>query len=154
MASIVTECTPVVDPERSVALCRRPYPKYPHGCPNWGRCPTTPLRRLVRLRGCWLAVGEYDLEAHAERARRAHPDWSERALRNPRHWQQGARARLRAAIDEWLTEHPAYVVIYGPESHGLDVTETCRRAGVDLEWPTRWEDTKVVRQVALLGVAV
>lgn len=145
---MILPCTPVIDPARSVALCRQPYPGHPRGCPQWGACSVTPLRHILDLeRPTWLAVGAYDLAAHAARQRARWPAWSEAQCRNPRHWQGTARATLRRELAAWLADHPGIIAVWGPESHGLDVTSTCTSVGVELEWPA----VTVARQVVLLG---
>lgn len=130
---------PVIDPSVR-ALCKRPYPLHPRGCPNFGkdRCP--PKVRLYGdvydlARPCYAIWSAFDLGAHVERMRVAHPRWSDRQLRNCLYWQGTARKLLRKEISGFCWKKPGYDVTECPEAMGVNVTETMRRAGIVLEWP-------------------
>jgi hypothetical protein len=83
--------------------------------------------------------------------RRKHPEWSWRQLSCCLYWQGGARKRLREEVEKLLRRLGApderVVVVRCPEACGVNVTETMRRAGVDLEWPP----VIIAYQVALVG---
>ncbi|MEW6524077.1 MAG: hypothetical protein AB1445_11030 [Bacillota bacterium] len=136
------------------ALCLRPYPGHPQGCPNYGRRLTCPpgvglFDRVFDLsQPVFAVVGQFDLESHMVRMCQKHPHWTERQLRNCRYWQGTARKALRLQLASFLATHPGYSAATAPEAMGVEVTATLRRAGVELEWPVR----RVARQVALCAI--
>jgi len=149
----------LVDPvlDSSVrALCLRPYPGHPKGCPNFGKkegCPPGAPRfdwYFDMTQPVFGVVHEFDLAGHVDRMRSAHPSWSDRQLRCVRFWQSTARKAWKAGVNEFLGSHPGYSATACPEAMGVNITETMRRIGVDLEWPPE----KVARQVALCGVEI
>jgi len=77
-----------------------------------------------------------------------HPQWSERQLRCCLYWQTGPRKKLAAKVTAFLVEHEDYVADFCPEAEGVNVTQTLRLSGINLEWPPR----KIARQVAFVGV--
>lgn len=91
---------------------------------------------------------EFNLAARVERMRAANPTWSDRQLRCCLYWQSTAKKIWRVGIKELLWSHPGYSAVACPEAMGVNITETIRLAGVELEWPP----VKVTRQVALCGV--
>jgi hypothetical protein len=129
---ILTDPVEVVEHPNIQKLCRCPYPDHPEGCPNWGKkegCPPGPYYGDMFEAMARLAIVKFDFGEYLEAKREQHPDWTERALRNPRHWQ----GHLRAAMKQ-LTAGREYV-ISSPEGMGVNVTATCKRAGIILEWP-------------------
>jgi hypothetical protein len=134
-------------------LCLRPYPLHPRGCPNYAKkngCP--PLAPLFR--------GHFDLSTpifaiwnvfllgeHIKFMRSRHPAWSERQLRCCLYWQPKARKELRAEIRAFLDKHKGYRVVTCPEAMGVNVTETMRHIGENLEWPPQ----RYAYQVAIAG---
>lgn len=152
----VHRCEPVID--LSVRnLCRNPYHAHPRGCPNWGRkwCPPNApnFKKFVDMRRpIYLCVNSYDLGKHAEIARKKHPEWSERALRNLRHWQGTARKQLRDGMKKFIEKcdldlYDDIIEIHCPEAMGVNITETCKNVGIELEWPT----LSIARQVAIIA---
>jgi len=144
---------PVLDPTMR-ALCARPYEGHPRGCPNLNRkegCPgKVPLCADVFDLSRWIAFiySEFDLGAHVERMRAAHPDWSWRQLTCCLYWQGTARKALEVEISAFLGFIPkGFIVNRCPEALGVNVTETMRRAGVELQWPPT---TKTIH-VAMAG---
>ena len=144
---------PVVE-RRVQKLCTLPYPDHPHGCTNYGRkagCPPhdrTLWDVLDADRPVMVVWNDFNLAAHANRMRRKHPDWSDRQARCCLYWQGTARRQLRGRVDEVLASNCELKAVYVPEALGVDVTETMRSIGVELEWPPVF----VVRQVALVGI--
>lgn len=144
-------------------LCRRRYPLHPKGCPNYGKRPSCPPARppitdVISLdpsahRPVWLAWNEFDLAGHVARMKERHPGWSDRQAACVLYWQQTARRALRLRIKAFMKsraeeyEDPALVVVDCPEACGVNVTETARAIGLELEWPP----VRVARQVALIG---
>jgi len=149
----ILEVTPVIDyPVRG--LCVLPYGgDHPRGCPNFGKCdmcpPCAPKFDVVyHSTKCFAVVNEFDLAAHREKMRAAHPAWSERQLVNCLYWQGTARKKLRELVRAFLLEHPDYRAEETPEAMGVNVTATLRAVGIELEWPP----VQIVRQVALCAV--
>lgn len=149
MVSIVT---PVID--KSVrALCVKPYPNHPKGCPNFGqrRCcpPIAPMIfDTIDLSGPVYAIWNcFDFGAHVTAMRLAHPAWSARQCECCLYWQGKARKQLRERIIVFLREHPGLTVIACPEAQGVNVTETMKQVGINLEWPPQ----QYAYQVVLAG---
>ena len=142
--------SPVLDPSVR-GLCCRPYDLHPKGCPNFGqraKCPpAAPLFFSVydASRPVWAVVNDFDLGAHVERLRGAHPYWSDRQLRCVLYWQGGARAELARKITAALRVLPGCRAETCPEAMGVNVTATLAAEGITLEWPP----VRIARQVAL-----
>ncbi len=142
----------VIEP-RVRGMCRLPYPGHPKGCPNFNHkqgCP--PACRLFAERfdlqqPVFAIVNEFDLAAHVARMRASHPGWSQRQLECCLYWQPAARKDLAFKIRQFLFGHPGYTADTCPEAGGVNVTETLRQVGVELEWPPK----RIVRQVAIAG---
>ncbi len=130
-------------------LCLCPYYNHPKGCPNYGKrtdCPPkTSLFSDVFKEKAYVAAVVFNFKNYLEVKRDEHPDWTERALRNSRHWQGHLRAELKKFVSEELSG--CDTVIFNPEAMGVNVTKTCWRVGLKIEWPPK----KVVCQVALIG---
>ncbi len=141
----------VIIDRKMCGMCVKPYPGHPKGCPNYnhkaGCPPHTPLFGEVYDldRPVFAIVTEFDLGAHVARMAADHPDWSDRQLLCCLYWQGTARANQTNAILSFQSEHPDHKCDRCPEAMGVNVTETLKLAGVELEWPPR----KIVRHVAL-----
>ena len=144
--------SPVLDPSVR-GLCCRPYDLHPRGCPNFGQRATCPPQASLffsvydAARPVWAVVNEFDLGAHVERMRGAHPDWSDRQLRCVLYWQGGARAQLARMLAAALRAMPGTRAETCPEAMGVDVTATLAAEGIALEWPP----VRIARQVALIA---
>ena len=136
-------------------LCLRPYPNHKKGCPNYGKKKDCPpgipvfdsfydLSKLI-----YAIYNKFDFKEHIDRMREKHPDWSQRQLECCLYWQGTARKRLKERIEIFkrLTGSK-YIVTTVPEAMGVNVTETMKRIGVELEWPP----VNVAYQIALAGV--
>ena len=138
MEIIQQRIVPVINPLVR-ELCVRPYANHPKGCPNYGKkasCPpTTPLWddlcdiSLV-TRVFWK---RFNLAEQRERMKKSHPTWSKRQCECCLYWQQGARKPLKEYIAKWRT--PGFFTTMCPEAMGINVTETMRQIGIELEWP-------------------
>jgi predicted metal-binding protein len=143
------------EPEQVSALCRTPYPNHPHGCPNFGKkkgCPpaVVHLRDYLDLTQPVHAIWTtFDLGAHRERMMQAHPQWTCRQLDCCLYWQPKARKNLGREIVRFLSEgdHHHLVVVGNPEAAGVNLTDTMKSIGIDLEWPP----DKTTYQIALVG---
>ncbi len=120
-------------------LCKHPYYKHSGGCPNFGKrvdCPPkADLFRDCYEEEAYILAIKFDFERYLELRRREHPDWTERALRNPRHWQNHLRCEISTFHETAKELLPELVVITNPEAMGVNLTETCALLGLTLEWP-------------------
>lgn len=169
---VVVKVSPVID--HSVkGLCTRPYAGHKNGCTNFGSkvgCPPLPynFEDIFDLTQPDMAIFTvFDLAAHVEKMKAAHPSWSEARLKCCLYWQNGARKKLSAVLSDFLGSNPDYYVTVAfyngidkdlqphldrvipspPEALGVNVTETMKAAGVFLEWPP----ATVAYQVAMAG---
>ncbi len=123
------------------ALCARPYPNHPRGCPKLGTCPTcSPRCRLITdvldlSQPTFVIYTEIPLGKHVAKLKAKHPDWTQRQLECCLYWQTKARQNLLQAIKDLVKLYPSLFIAASPEAMGINVTETMRRAGVQLEWP-------------------
>jgi hypothetical protein len=70
-----------------------------------------------------------------------HPDWTIYQAQNILYWQPAARKLLQAEVDKFLLSYPNYEVMGRKEhldSWGIDMTESCKQIGINLEWGTSW----------------
>lgn len=149
---------PVLD--RSVReLCKRPYTNHPKGCPNYGKkkgCPPhAPFlnKALDLAEPMWVVWVEFNLGNHREEMTKKHPNWTRRQLDCCLYWQGTVNKELRHKVCNFCTMQLLYErsknldAYYCPEAMGVNVTETMRQIGVELEWPPKI----IVRKVALVG---
>jgi predicted metal-binding protein len=137
-------------------LCCVPYPGHPRGCPNWGKksgCPPDVgwFDRMYDTSQVYAVWNVFDFGAHVEKMRALHPQWSKRQLECCLYWQGTARKGLHREILAFWGElaFPGLIRTERcPEAMGVNVTETMRAIGVELEWPPV---TKAI-QVALAAV--
>ncbi|KKS02979.1 MAG: hypothetical protein UU64_C0004G0038 [candidate division WWE3 bacterium GW2011_GWF2_41_45] len=143
--------TVVYQPRIVRPLCASAYYKHAKGCPNLRIKPGCPPHAALFLdifeSEVYVAAIKFDLRAYVEKKECEHPDWTPRALENPRHWQGHVRAILKDLCQEKCKDFPGYVSITNAEAMGVNLTETCRNVGIILEWPPR----RVVYQVSLLA---
>ena len=81
------------------------------------------------------------------RQKERHPGWSVRQLRNPRHWQNGVRARLREGCRTLLEAYPGTGHTLLPEAMGVQVIRTARRLGI----PVQVRPNGTIFKIALVG---
>ena len=128
----------VCDP-RMKAHCLDPYYKHPKGCPNWnykeGCPPHVPYFPKVYSKDIYIATVRFNFADYLASRKLAHPDWTEKALKNPRHWQGHVRSELRSFLFDYLSDHPNIdgEIIFNPEALGINVFATCEKAGIILE---------------------
>jgi len=150
---MVVPLSKVVIDLRMRGMCRLAYPNHRRGCPNFGKklqCPPDcPMftENIDITKPMFAIVNEFDLGAHVERLRAKYPAWTLRQLQCCLYWQPKARKALRAEIAKFRKDHPQLFVDECPEAGGVNVTETLRNAGIELEWPPM----KIARQVAIAG---
>ena len=124
----------VYDP-KIISFCKAPYYKHPKGCPNWGKrddCPPNAGHFISIFKPTVsVVISRLDFIEYIDERRLLHPDWTERALRNPRHWQGQLRADLKRFVGEIKRE--GQVPVFNPEAMGVNLFETCENAGYILE---------------------
>lgn len=137
------------------ALCVKPYPLHPKGCPNLGKCercpPHAPLYDQVYdlSQPVYAVVNEFDLAGHVERMKAKNPTWTDRQLYCVLYWQNTARKQLEVKIESLCCGIlSSYSAERTPEAMGVNITETLANVGIVLEWPPK----RVARHVALLGI--
>lgn len=130
-------------------LCLSRYPNHPHGCPNYEQrascppyCPT--ITEVLDLSQPVYAIwNEFDFTSHCERMKIKHPNWSKRQIECCLYWQSKARKQLRHQIDMFLSIRKRFIVEI-PEACGVNVTETMKQIGINLEWPPITKTYQVV----------
>ena len=135
------EVHPVIDYSMR-ALCAKAYPGHPKGCPNLNdpnhpQCPPHVPRIEVAFaltRPVWAVWNVFPFGEHVARMREKHPAWSRRQLECCLYWQGTGRKDLKRILGEFLRNHRG-LVAYSPEALGVNVTETMRSIGIELEWP-------------------
>ena len=121
--------------------CTLPYPGHKNGCPNFGKnesCPPqAPYFLDIYKPDVFVAFMRFDFGEFLSKKREIHPDWTERALRNPWHFQGHLDSRLRSFVNSELDnpEFKNFIVVSSPEAMGVNMHLTALRAGVKLEWP-------------------
>ena len=136
-------------------LCRTPYPNHLKGCPNYGRKALCPPKAslfeeaFVYPGEFWIVWIEFDFAAHCRKMRRKHPNWSQRQIECCLYWQGTANRMLRDSVATLLERlcDLQWQVTYCPEAMGINVTETMRQLGIELEWPP----VNIVRKIAIVG---
>jgi len=140
-----------------IRLCVKPYPGHPRGCPNFNKkisCPPhMPIYNFMfdTHKNVFAVYNVFDLEQHVNKMKQKHPNWSWRQLVNCLYWQGPARRQLKDEIGAFLLTrtHPQiFDITTCPEAMGVNVTQTMRQVGIELEWPPIHK----AYQVALAGV--
>ena len=139
-------------------LCTLPYPNHPKGCPknvkdcNNGKYITDVLNLEKPM---WLVYSEFDLQAHAEKMKFKHPNWTERQCRNLLYWQGNNRKRLKERVDTVVLvnnlKDRKLKLLFNttcPEALGVNIFITAKLSGLNLD---PMKDLKIVHHIALLG---
>lgn len=90
--------------EKTSLWCQLPYKGYKNGCPNYGDNSTCPpheysFRLLInQYQMFYLIYAKIDFVGYKNERKIAHPNWSERQLGNPRHWQASVKKMLREEL--------------------------------------------------------
>lgn len=136
-------------------LCLRPYPNHKNGCPNYGTkkgCPPgVPMFDSFYdlSKSIYAIYNVFDFKGHVDRMKVKHPNWSKRQLDCCLYWQNTARKKLKEKINEFIfLADERYVVNTVPEAMGVNVTETMKKIGIELEWPPG----NVAYQIAMAGI--
>lgn len=135
--------------------CRLFYPNHKNGCPNgYGKCILLEGEQTQKLvdetKPIWIVYGEFNLQEHMEKMKKAHPKWTEIQLRNLLYWQPTSLAILNRRVMKFLdmvqTHKHGHLICLG-ESDGVNIWRTARKAGVPLE---KIKNMKCCRHLALL----
>lgn len=81
----------------------------------------------------------FNFGQYLEQKRQLHPDWTSKALRNPRHFQKHLDSKLKSFVISKLDDpnFKTFQAVFSAEAMGVNTHLTARRAGVELEWPPR-----------------
>jgi len=155
---------PVFD-KKIRTLCKQPYHKHPKGCPNIGTervdCPPSSgyFPEIFEVDECLVASVIFDFRSYVQAKKEIHPDWTNRALVNQRHWQGHLKAELNKQIKQLLEKeqfiYKNYMFIPNPEAMGINLQETCKLAGLELLWPEqteKWEILTLPEYICQVGL--
>ncbi len=137
-------------------LCKKAYPNHKNGCPNFNKredCPPkVPLIwQVLNLEKPVYAIWNvFDFSGHTFRMREKHPEWTERQVDCCLYWQGTARKQLKTEIETFSRLKGAHTILTTPEACGINITETMKSIGINLEWPPK----TVTYQVAIAGKSV
>ena len=144
---------PVID--HSVrAMCALPYPGHDQGCPHYGQrqiCPPdAPLfDEFFDLSQPVFAIYiSFDLASHVARLRDIHPDWTGEQVQDLWLWNAETKKALQEEIALFHQEYPHYTVVECPEAMGVNITETARQVGIELQWQ---QPISTIYRIALAG---
>lgn len=147
---------PVVDYSMR-GLCKTPYHNHKNGCINWAnkkrkqRPPHGPkIEDIVDLnKEVYCIYNRFNLGLHVDKMKEKHPEWTYYQLRCVLYWQGKARKELKSHIKNFLRDidQKDFVLVECPEGCGVNVTETMKQIGIELEWPPQ----KWAYQVVLIG---
>jgi hypothetical protein len=96
----------------------------------------------------YLVYSEFDLGAHIEKMKAAHPEWSDKQCRCVLYWQGASKKLLKGEIKKAVKETGLKIVVDKPEGVGVNVYATCFKSGLRLE---RIKGLKICRHVAIIG---
>lgn len=137
------------------SLCLRPYLNHKNGCPNYGKkkgCPPgVPMFDSFYdlSKPIYAIYNKFYFKLHVDRMRERHPTWSQRQMECCLYWQGTARKKLKERINEFkFLADERYIVNTVPEAMGVNVTETMKRMGIELEWPPVY----MAYQIAMAGI--
>jgi len=160
----IFENVPLVlhDMDTVYSLCTQNYYLHKYGCPNFGEkegCPPNVLHisQQYDLDSINMLLLKFPFNSYISQKKETHPDWSMRALCNPRHWQNHLKASLNEYWDNVKEKYPDYKVIRNPEAQGVNVQETLKLLDIDLCWPKTDEKFEIsevpeyIYHVYLLG---
>ena len=116
-----------------------PYYNHKKGCPNFNKkdgCPPQAqfFDKVYDLSKPVFAIwNEFDLGAHIEKMKLNNPKWSEHQLKCCLYWQPKARKELKKEIIKFLRENNEYSITACPEGMGINITETMKNKGIELQ---------------------
>ena len=146
---------PVID-NKMRGICTKAYPNHPKGCPNFGKkagCPpeSPQIDELIRTdhpMPVYAIFNRFDFRGHCERMKEKHPEWSQRQVECCLYWQGTARKVLKDKIKAFMWKFPHWDIVACPEGAGVNITETMKNVGIELEWPP----VNYTYQIVLAGI--
>lgn len=142
----------VLDSRAMGIWCQLPYPNHPKGCPNYGKRITCPpfsehFKNIVD-QPFFLVIQNFDLESHAKRMKKHHPEWSDRQCRNLLYWQKKVVKQLKEEAKKFIdSQDDDLDLLETPEANGVDVFKTCKNIGIILKRNPK----KIVWKVMIIG---
>jgi len=124
-------------------LCVLPYEGHPKGCSNFNKRSNCPpiiptFSKVVDIsKPIYVIWNVFDFGSHIQKMKDKHPKWSQRQLECCLYWQGSARKKLKEKIEEFKKIYPDYQISICPEGMGINITETMKQLGVELEWPPK-----------------
>lgn len=130
------------------SLCTQNYYLHKYGCPNFGEkegCPPNVLHisQQYDLDSINILLLKFPFESYISQKKELHPDWSMRALCNPRHWQNHLKTSLNEYWNSIEEKYPEYKLIKNPEAQGVNVEKTLKQLDIDLQWPKTDEHSQI-----------
>lgn len=136
--------------EEVMRLCKQPYYNHEDGCPNWGKkkgCPPNLplLDEQYDLRTIHPIVVRFPFKQYFDtKKRELHPNWTNRALINQRHWQSHLRSFALGYWDYIKYDLTEYKLIKNPEGQGVNLQYSLEQIGINLEWCVQDEEWKII----------
>ena len=143
----------VCQPKGFNRWCSLPYPDHKNGCPNFGKSegcpPLAPYFLDLYKPEVYVAFMRFNFGQYLGQKKQVHPDWTLRALVNPRHFQTHLDSQLRSFTDSELRKpnFENFRPVHNTEAMGVNMHLTARNAGVELEWPPR----KIMYRITVLA---
>ncbi|MGI6484602.1 MAG: hypothetical protein ACOX0R_03195 [Candidatus Dojkabacteria bacterium] len=161
---IVIENAQIVTHDISTAnsLCVQPCYNYKRGCPNFGKkegCPPN-LKHISEeydMNSIHILLLKFPFGEYFAQRKEVHPDWTDRALINPRHWQNHLKACLNREWENIKDDYPEHTFIQNPEGQGVNIVETLEGYEIEMEWSASDESGEIVSvaenlyRVAMIG---
>lgn len=150
------------DLDMTLNLCTQPYFNHNNGCPNFGvrdDCPPNVkhISEEFEMDSIHILLLEFPLNDYYLQKKVIHPDWTNSALINPRHWQSYVRARMNREWENVKEDYSGYEMIRNPEGQGVNVEETLKLVGIEMDWSDMGEEEEIISiaqriyRVALIG---
>jgi hypothetical protein len=120
------------------------------GCPNYNSgiedCPPEAMhiKEAFRKDSIHLLTVQFPFQEYIDIKKEKHPTWSNRALINQRHWQAHLKRLLDRYWERIKDRYPDHVVIRNPEAMGVNVEETMKKLGIQLQWCEQNEKHEIV----------
>ena len=128
------------------SMCIKPYKNHKYGCPNYGKLKTCPPNitcmydQIFDISDVYAVVTKFYLEEYFKKRREKRPDLDEGQIRNIRIWQPIALKENDLGIKEFYEFYPSksnYVATRLLECMGVDVVNTMKNVGVDINFPVK-----------------
>jgi hypothetical protein len=142
---------PVLHDKKEVKrLCTQSYYNHKGGCPNWAKKPGCPprlplLNEQYDIDSIYAIVARFPFKEYIDKKRALiHPDWNNRELVNQRHWQGHLRSLVFNYWDRVKGDFPNHKFIKNPEGQGVNLQESLKQVGIDLDWCVQDEKWNII----------